>query len=104
MENHTQKHRLDILQTRIKAIETTVINLSNPDKDGFPPFTVFERNHLWDLLCRLDEVQERMHSIFVEQDENVQYAYQEQLNADFERRTQENARLARLFRDVNDNA
>lgn len=68
MKYRTHTDRLDILQTCIRSLESAARNLSNPECPY--PYTFIEVGMLRDLLYQLDEVQERMHSVFVEQSAN----------------------------------
>jgi len=69
MQYRTHRQRLDILQTRIRAVESAARELSKPTTFDHP-YTFIEVGMLRDLVYQLDEVQEHMHSVFVEQSAN----------------------------------
>ena len=93
MKRHTHSHRLDILQTRIKAVESAARELSEDDESSCP-FTFIERDYLQCLLYQLDEAQERMHSILMNQQSVLEDMW----------RTQEDVKLKRLFQDGDNHA
>jgi septal ring factor EnvC (AmiA/AmiB activator) len=66
MENHTTRHCLDILQTRIQAAETAaavaVRELSKARAD-----VTQHSQRITDILFQLDELQEQIHSLLMEQ-------------------------------------
>lgn len=93
MKRHTHSHRLDILKTRIRAVESATRELSKPTTDEHP-YTFIEVGILRDLLYTIDEVQERMHSVFVEQSANDLMVV----------RMKEDAELERLFHGGDDHA
>ena len=66
MKYRTNRQRLDTLQTRIKSAQAAARELSKYDD----MYTFIEVGMLRDLLYQLDEVQEQMHSVFVEQSAN----------------------------------
>jgi hypothetical protein len=70
MKRHTHSHRLDILQTRIQAVQSAANKLSKPDEYG-TPFTFIQCSLLLNLLLELDEAQEQIHSILIDQQENL---------------------------------
>lgn len=63
MKYRTNRQRLDTLQTRIKSAQAAARELSKYDD----MYTFIEVGMLRDLVYQLDEVQEHMHSVFVEQ-------------------------------------
>ena len=69
MKHRTHRQRLDTLQTRVKSAQAAARELSKPTTFDYP-YTFIEVGMLRDLLYQLDEVQERMHSVFVEQSAN----------------------------------
>jgi hypothetical protein len=94
---------LDILQTRIQAAETAARELSKALTNNYP-CTCFEVGMLRDLIYQIDEVQERMHSVFVEQSANDLIIVQMKDDADLKRRMQEDEKLKRLFQDGDNHA
>jgi hypothetical protein len=103
MKHQTHTHRLDILKTRIRAVESAARELSKPLHDGYP-YTFIEVGMLRDLLYTIDEVQERMHSVFVVQSANDLMMVRMKDDADLKRRMQEDADLKRLFQDGDNHA
>ena len=69
MKHRTHRQRLDTLQTRVKSAQAAARELSKPTTFDYP-YTFIVVGMLRDLLYQLDEVQERMHSVFVEQSAN----------------------------------
>jgi hypothetical protein len=69
MKYRTHRQRLDTLQTRIKSAQAAARDLSKPTTFDHP-YTFIEVGMLRDLVYQLDEVQEQMHSVFVEQSAN----------------------------------
>ena len=93
MKHQTHTHRLDILKTRIRAVESAARELSKPLTADYP-YTCFEVGMLRDLLYQIDEVQEHMHSVFVEQSANDLMMV----------RMKDDADLKRLFQDGDNHA
>lgn len=93
MKHQTHRHRLDILQTRIRAVESAAREMSKPTTYDYP-YTFIEVGMLRDLLYTIDEVQERMHSVFVEQSANDLMMV----------RMKDDADLKRLFQDGDNHA
>jgi hypothetical protein len=69
MKYRTHRQRLDTLHTRIKSAQAAARELSKPTTFDHP-YTFIEVGMLRDLVYQLDEVQEQMHSVFVEQSAN----------------------------------
>jgi hypothetical protein len=80
MKYRTNRQRLDTLQTRIKSAQAAARELSKYDD----MYTFIEVGMLRDLVYQLDEVQEHMHSVFVEQsaDDMLRVQMQDRIDND----------------------
>lgn len=66
MENHTNRHYLDILQTRIQAAETAAAVAIRELSKARADVTKYSQT-ITDILFQLDELQEQIHSLLMEQ-------------------------------------